>query len=316
MPPHHGLNCASTPTLHRTWSVSLVLALALFGCTSGPLDDTASPPVDSGDPAPTPCTDFADLVATCADVVLPVNGQAGDFYDDIDPTSSTLVEDLAGRIGGHETVSYDGLWDVFHLTDAQSNGAVWDIYSTIPGGKSPYSYVFGADQCGEYGGEGDCYNREHVWPSSWFGGGSPMKNDLHHVFPTDGYVNNKRGNEPFGQVGQPYWTSANGSMLGRTDQCDVNTTVFEPITSHKGDVARAIFYMATRYQGEDSDWSSSVATTGARIEPWAESVLRAWHIIDPVDAKEIARNNAVFELQGNRNPYIDHPEWLCLIGDL
>jgi endonuclease I len=142
-----------------------------------------------------------------------------------------------------------------------------------------------------------------------------MKSDLHHVFPTDGYVNNRRGSYPFGEVDRPIWTSENGSMLGSSDQCDAYSRVFEPIDVFKGDVARALFYMSVRYRNADDEWSSSGATVGASMEPWAEEVLRAWHITDPPDAKEIDRNNAVASLQSNRNPFVDHPEWVCLVED-
>jgi endonuclease I len=91
--------------------------------------------------------------------------------------------------------------------------------------------------------------------------------------------------------------------------------VFEPTDSFKGDLARVFFYMSVRYGLEDENWDSSFAVEGASIEQWEEDVLRAWHIMDPVSEKEIQRNEAVFGIQGNRNPFVDHPEWVCLIGD-
>jgi len=290
-------------------------SLLLLACTAGGIDDTGPGPVETGDP-PVSCTDFTEIVATCEEAVAPIETGAGSHYDGIDPNVGDLASSLHLLIDDHEHVSYDGLWSAFAQTDARPDGTVWDIYSGLGDGSAVYSYSFGEDQCGQYGGEGECYNREHLWPKSWFDDVSPMKSDLHHMMPTDGYVNGKRGNNPFGQVGTAYWTSRNGSKLGRTDQCEVNKQVFEPIDAFKGDVARAFFYMAIRYRGEDAGWPGSSATDGAALDPWAESVLRAWHIMDPVDTKEIDRNQAIFGLQGNRNPFIDHPEWLCLIDDL
>jgi len=254
-------------------------------------------------------------VASCEDVVAVVDGGAGDYYNAIDLAKPGWVEDLSALIHTDGMVSYDGLWSAFLLTDVREDGTLWDIYSTLPSGEAAYIYEMKSDQCGQYSGEGDCYNREHLWPSSWFGGGSPMKSDLHHVFPTDGYVNNRRGNYPFGTVGSAVWTSTNGSRLGASDQCDTTLQVFEPADAFKGDIARAILYMSIRYRGEDEAWSSSGASDGASLEGWAEVVLRAWHITDPPDAKEIARNNAVAAIQGNRNPFVDHPEWVCFVED-
>jgi len=293
----------------------VVLFLVLSACHPD-IEDTGETGEigETGDPG-TPCTDFTEIIETCEEAVEPIDGEAGDYYAGMDLDGADWVEDLALLIHTEDHVSYDGLWSAFLLTDVREDGTLWDIYSTLPTGEEAYTYQLESDQCGQYSQEGDCYNREHTWPSSWFGGYSPMKSDLHHVFPTDGYVNNKRGSYPFGQVGSPSWTSTNGSMVGRSDQCDASYRVFEPIDAYKGDIARAFFYMAIRYRGEDEDWTSSGATEGTWIEPWAEQVLRAWHILDPPDAKEIDRNNAIAALQGNRNPFIDHPEWVCFLED-
>ena len=290
----------------------MILVLLLSACHLD-IEDTSGSR-ETGETSP-PCTDFTELIETCEDAVEPIEGQAGDYYWSIDPLESSWVEDLTFLIHTEDGVSYDSLWSAFLRTDVREDGTVWDIYSTLPMGEEAYTYELEADQCGEYSGEGDCYNREHIWPSSWFGGYSPMKSDLHHVFPTDGYVNNRRGSYPFGQVGSPIWTSSNGSKVGRSDQCETSGQVFEPIDAYKGDIARAFFYMSIRYRGEDGEWTSSEATEGAWIEPWAEQVLRAWHILDPPDAKELDRNNAIATIQGNRNPFVDHPEWVCFLED-
>lgn len=208
----------------------------------------------------------------------------------------------------HAPLSYAGLWNAFTTTDAKPGNKVWDMYSDIPGGTAPYVYTFGTDQCGSYTGEGDCYNREHSFPQSWFNTGNPMRTDLFHIYPTDGWVNQKRGNHPFGKVGSPDWVSQNGSKVGLSITAGYNGTVFEPIDAYKGDFARSYFYMMTRYYGEMSGWSTPMMANGD-LAPWAMAQLMEWHMQDPVSPKETARNNAVYALQQNRNPFIDRPEW-------
>lgn len=215
-------------------------------------------------------------------------------------------------ISNHDPLSYAGLWNAFTTTDAKPGNKVWDIYSDNPNGTPPYEYTFGTDQCGNYTGEGDCYNREHSFPQSWFNSGNPMRTDLFHIYPTDGWVNQKRGNLPFGKVGSPDWTSLNGSKVGLSMTPGYNGTVFEPIDAYKGDLARTYFYMMTRYYGEMASWSTPMMADGD-LAPWAMAQLMEWHLQDPVSAKETARNNAVFALQHNRNPFIDRPEWVQAI---
>ncbi len=234
------------------------------------------------------------------------------YYDPANGLSGEeLQEALHNIIKDHDTQSYGYLWGAFEDTDKKSNGKVWDIYSDVPGGTPPYQFTFYSDQCGNYGQEGDCYNREHSFPRSWFGGNIyPMYSDLFHVYPTDGYVNGKRGNYPYGEVGSSSWTSLNGCRLGNNTFPGYNGTVFEPIDDYKGDLARTYFYMATRYLGEDNSWPGSPMVDGAQPEEWALNMLRQWHINDPVSQKEGERNNAVYDIQDNRNPFIDHPEYV------
>ena len=84
-------------------------------------------------------------------------------------------------IKSHTAVSYNDLWNSYRATDVMPSGKVWDIYSDRPGETAAYYYEFGIDQCGSYTREGDCYNREHTVPQSWFGDATPMKTDLFHV---------------------------------------------------------------------------------------------------------------------------------------
>ncbi|MFH1121325.1 MAG: endonuclease [Bacteroidota bacterium] len=250
--------------------------------------------------------------------------QPANYYDNATGTGETLKTQLYNIISaGHDPLSYDDLWDAFLTTDDKINGKVWDMYSDVPGGSPPYEFTFVSDQCGNYSAEGDCYNREHSWPSSWFNDASPMYTDLFQLVPTDGYVNNRRGNYIFGEVGSATWTSLNGSKLGNCITTGYSGTVFEPIDEYKGDFARNYFYMVTRYENKVIAWSSNNivsdildGTTHPAFETWFLNMLGEWHTADPVSQKETDRNNAAYALQGNRNPFIDHPEYVTAIWNI
>ncbi|MCW3076516.1 MAG: hypothetical protein JWO32_1125 [Bacteroidetes bacterium] len=217
---------------------------------------------------------------------------------------------LHNIIKNNSVVSYNGLWSAFPKTDKKANGKVWDIYSTVPAGTPPYEYTFITNQCGNYNSEGDCYNREHSWPQSWFNATPGPDSDLFHIYPTDGKVNGVRSNYPYGNVTSASFTSLNGGKLGPCTNAGYNLTVFEPINEYKGDLARGYFYMSTRYYSEDGAWSTSDATNKSDILPWQLSVLLQWHHQDPVSSKEIARNDSIYyKFQNNRNPFIDNPLW-------
>lgn len=238
------------------------------------------------------------------------------YYDGTEGLSGvTLKTELYGIISSHTVLSYNSLWSHFQNTDKKSNGKVWDMYSDTPGGVPPYEFTFGSDQCGNYTQEGDCYNREHSLPKSWFNDASPMYSDLFHLYPTDGFVNGKRSNYPFGEVGNATWTSLNGSKLGNSSYPGYTGVVFEPIDEYKGDFARTYFYMVTCYHNVVSNWNSPMlnGTAYPAFDDWAIEMLIEWHEADPVDNKEIARNDAVYDAQNNRNPFIDHPEFACAI---
>ncbi|MCF8294843.1 MAG: endonuclease [Bacteroidales bacterium] len=233
-------------------------------------------------------------------------------------SGNTLQATLHNIIDEHTVKSYEYLWTAFGATDIKANGKVWDMYSDIPGGTSAYEYTYSTNQCSTTPGyEGACYNREHSFPKSWFGGEiTPMYTDLHHLIPSDSYVNTMRSDLPYGEVSVPTFTSTNGSKKGSNTYPGYTGVVFEPIDEYKGDLARNYFYMATRYYGEDQYWTGSPMVSGSQLTSWAEAMLMEWHLADPVSAKEIARNNAVYGIQGNRNPFIDHPEYATYIwGD-
>jgi len=249
-------------------------------------------------------------------------GQIPDGYYDpaIGKTGVDLQLSLYGIVSNHTAVSYTpGVWNAFYTTDVKENGEVWDMYSDVPGGNPPYSYTLGTNQCGTSTQEGDCYSREHAFCQSYFNGEAPMFTDLHHIFPVDQYVNaTGHNNYPFGMVASADYTSLNGSKRGDCTFPGYTGTAFEPIDEYKGDFARAYFYMATRYQHLIGGWENNIGEADAILngtsypayEVWFLNLLLTWHDDDPVSAKEINRNNAVYAIQNNRNPYIDHPEYV------
>ena len=240
-----------------------------------------------------------------------------DYYNNASgKTGDELKVALHNIIKGHTTISYPQIWNAFWSTDNKGDGIVWDMYSDIPGGTPPYTYQLGEGQCGEYNSEGDCFNREHSWPQNWCNDGT-AKTDLHHIFPTDGFVNGQRSNHPFGEVRSASWTSQNSSKLGTCkSSLGYDGTVFESIDAYKGDFARTLMYMSVRYYSEDSNWGTSDMTNKSEFLPWAIAMLMDWNEQDPVSQKEIDRNNAIYDdYQHNRNPFIDHPEYARMIWD-
>ena len=239
-------------------------------------------------------------------------------------SGANLKTVLYNIVKDHTIKSYDYVWTAFHTTDIKQNGKVWDMYTDIPGGTPVYEFTIGSGQCGSGGGgvEGDCYSREHSFPKSWFGGEvSPMYTDIFHLYPTDQYVNGRRNDNPYGKVDSPTWTSSNGSKLGHCATPGFTGTVFEPIDDYKGDLARTYFYMATRYENVIDTWQNNNpgdtaildGTSFPVFKTWYLQMLLSWNSQDRVSQKEIDRNEAVYLIQHNRNPYIDHPEYVNLI---
>lgn len=233
------------------------------------------------------------------------------YYDDAEGLAGELLKAaLHDIIKGHTVRTFQFSWEAFYTTDDKHNGKVWDMYSDVPGGTPPYEYTFGVDEGGESGVEGTGYNREHSWPKSWFGGDVlPMYSDLFALYPTDVFVNGQRGNDPYGEVDVPQWTSLNGSKRGPCSYPGYSGTAFEPINEYKGDLARTYFYMTTRYFSEDAGWPGSPMADGAELLPWAVNMLLEWAAADPVSRKELERNATVYTMQQNRNPFIDRPEF-------
>lgn len=232
------------------------------------------------------------------------------YYDSaIGKNKGDLLRALESIVGSHTTLSYSYLYTVYQTSDVTSEGYIWDMYAT-----TKYSTGSG-DRCGSYSSIGDCYNREHSFPKSWFDDQSPMVTDAFHIYPTDGKVNGQRSNYPYGECANGSYVSSKGNIralgrLGKSTFAGYSGTVFEPDDQYKGDFARTYFYMAAAYNSRIGSWSSP-QLAGNRypcFSSWSIDLLMKWHRQDPVSQKEIDRNNAVERHQHNRNPFIDHPE--------
>lgn len=228
-------------------------------------------------------------------------------------TGQELLESLCRTISDHTVVSYSGLWSLYRTTDTDADGRIWDMYSTK-------RWTYASEQCGNYSYIGDCYNREHSMPKSWFDDASPMVSDAFHIYPTDGKVNGQRSNYPFGEcAGGSYVASRNGvkplGRLGSSTFEGYTGTVFEPDDQYKGDFARTYFYMAACYNDRIASWASNkeakpmlAGNSYPVFTEWAVDLLLKWSRMDEVSSKETDRNDAVYAAQMNRNPFIDHPE--------
>lgn len=222
---------------------------------------------------------------------------------------------------------YAGLYTTYQTSDVKTNGTVWDMYSNC-------DFIFGTVASGgqqdngtAVSGECQLFNREHTVPQSYFGNGTqPMYSDAHFVIPSDKKVNATRDDFPYGVVATASYTSDNGSKLGNNlnsgYSAGYSSTVFEPVNQYKGDIARLMFYFVTRYEDllttffSASSSTSKVMFDGTSNHSFSTTFLNifiTWHNTDPVSAKEIARNNAIYARQNNRNPFIDHPEYVCQI---
>ncbi|HEX8462808.1 MAG TPA: endonuclease, partial [Segetibacter sp.] len=238
---------------------------------------------------------------------------------------------------GHAPKTYGDLWGQYEVSDIKprevgpgtSTTVIWDVYSDKPTGTDPYNFTPGPISSGgqqdngtNTSTEGQFYNREHSVPLSWFGGntGNPgPATDYLHIFPTDKVVNAIRSNYIYGEVATASYVSGNGSKLGSSAIAGFNGDVFEPINEYKGDLARAFLYFVTRYQDNMASFPGANGiqafepNTYPSIDvPYLQLMLK-WNNQDPVSQKEIDRNNAAYSYQGNRNPYIDSPQYVIRV---
>ena len=237
-----------------------------------------------------------------------------DYYQKADgKKGAALKTAMCGIIYSRTELGYDDLWTAYRTTDVRSNGKIWDMYSNTTN-YDPFSGSHANSA------EGSGFNREHSFPKSWFGGEvMPMYTDLHHLYPVDGNINTRRSNNPYGETEGEVYKSANGfSKLGACTRPGYTDKVFEPADEYKGDFARTYFYMVTCYEEKLSDWCTDYGgttevddvldgNTYPGLSEWQLEMLMNWAKNDPVSEKETTRNNAVYAIQNNRNPFIDYP---------
>lgn len=262
----------------------------------------------------------------------------GTYYQGADGKKAEELKSALFAIisNNHKVQSYTpGVWNAVNSYDIREDGKIWDIYSGI----SNFTPVTDQDK-GNIVDEGVKYNREHAMPKSWFNETKepddhstsvyPMYTDLHHLFPTDRAVNEMRGDNPYGEVGATVTKQSAGGFskfgvsvdsLGYSTVSGDNGNVFEPNDEYKGDLARVYFYMATRYESYKNEkgetrtpkkWdrgnkSMLNGTVYPFFKDWALKMLLRWAANDPVSEKELNRNEAIYGIQGNRNPFVDYP---------
>ena len=226
------------------------------------------------------------------------------YYSSINGKSGAALKTALNKvIKDHTDVGYKGLWSIYKDTDYK-DGQVWDMYSTC-------KWTYSSDQCGNYKNVCDCYNREHTIPQSWFDERTPMKSDAFHVYPTDGKVNGIRDNHPHGETNASLIGGKALGKLGKSSVEGYSGTVYEPDDEYKGDIARTYFYFVTCYEDKLSGFDRNDVLTGdtyPSLTSWFYNLMLDWHREDPVSDKELARNEAVYQHQKNRNPFIDYPE--------
>ncbi|WP_330177269.1 endonuclease [Streptomyces sp. NBC_01498] len=219
------------------------------------------------------------------------------YQNALGKTGPALKSALHTIIRNQTKLSYTAVWEALKVTDQDpANSAnVKLLYSGLSRAKS------------KNGGNVGDWNREHVWAQSHgdFGTSQGPGTDLHHLRPEDVQVNGIRGNKDFDNGG----SSVSGAPGNLTD-----SDSFEPRDAVKGDVARMILYMAVRYEGNDSFANlepNDRVNNGSSPLMGRLSVLKAWSDEDPPDSFEQRRNDAIYnQFQHNRNPFVDHPEWV------
>lgn len=231
-------------------------------------------------------------------------GYPDGYYNDLNGKNKAALKTAVGKaVASHKEISYgNSTWAAFAHTDVlEIDGRKywWDRYSSnlVP---APSSH--------------SGLNIEHSVPKSWWGGtNNSAYKDINHLNPSNQDANSRKGNFPLAPVGKQTWT--NGvTIVGKpaSGYGGGAATVYEPIDEYKGDFARIYFYMFSMYPTitwkDGTDWMYTVGETYPQFKPWAINMLLEWNRMDPVDEREQARNDAVYEQQKNRNPFIDFPD--------
>ncbi|MCA8953612.1 MAG: endonuclease [Planctomycetes bacterium] len=278
-----------------------------------------------------------NAIPVLAALIAAIPAQAPSNYYNAANTSSasTLRSSLHAIIDDHTRVPYTSsatdTWNVLEAADQHPSNSsqILDLYRN-----GAYS---------KYGGGNSNYDREHSWPKSYGfpndGTGNYPYTDCHHLFLCNSSYNSSRNNNPF-DAGTSSWTEkttyVNAGQGGGSGTFPGNsnwrsTDFWQTWNGRKGDVARALLYLDVRYEGgvhgvtgkaepdlrlTDDVNLIAASNTGSNLGVaymGKKSTLLQWHAADPVDSKEMARNNAVYAQQGNRNPFIDHPEWVAIV---
>lgn len=256
--------------------------------------------------------------ATSANVVS-ANNAPGNYYNTLNPNQSNFVTSLSQKINPHDTVFYSQyiskVVDYWLARDTSAGKEVVNcVYSGAP-------FIYNDPFLWAAGANGATLTREHTFPQSWMpsNGGRPdwpyapgttkelpEYNDLHHLYPTHQVnANVRRSNHPYGYVKNATYTAPTG--LGKVGTDSLGKTVYEPKPDQRGDAARALMYISVCYHGVGGqNWSLPSNQD--------QNVLKQWNEIDPPDNFEIARNEMIFSLQGNRNPFVDNPSWVNAIN--
>ncbi|MGH8077502.1 MAG: endonuclease [Lysobacter sp.] len=316
-------------------SFTVATNTALFASETCALTVAAAKVSDSGGAHPTQNTVVNFTVAADA---------GSSYYSRVNTSSASQLRcSLHQTIRGHTAYPYSGgttnAWSILEIADEDPNnaGRILDVYRNR-------SYVKGSERAGT--GTGITYNREHTWPNS-LGFGSSTGDlglpyapytDTHMLYLSDTTYNSDRGNKPYadctlsGGCGERVTEANNGSGGGSgvypgnsnwVKGPDGNGGSFQTWGKRRGDIARAVLYMAIRYEGGrdvntnqsepdlelTDDRSKIVITSASPAYMGLLSTLLAWHNADPPDAAERERNEVIFSFQGNRNPFLDHPEW-------
>lgn len=227
------------------------------------------------------------------------------YYNDLNGKTQSALKTAACKIiNPHTPVSsYNNLPQYFQKTDVYpagdpKYGLWWDMYSNIPVRVPNFSGLM---------------NREHAFPKSWWGGSesTPAYTDLNHLYPSEAKANQAKSNYPLGMVANASKFNNGVTKVGTavSGQGGGAQFVFEPDDQYKGDFARTYFYMVTCYQ--DMSWKYKYMLmdgTYPTLNQWSVDLLLQWHREDPVSQKELDRNEAVYRIQNNRNPFIDFPD--------
>ena len=237
--------------------------------------------------------------------------QCDNEYNEKD--NAGLFSALKSIVSPGTSGSYDALYTTYKSAYLKDNGKIFDYYSAFT------NYDPDKDRAGSYKKEGDCFNREHSIPQSWWGGGTGKGTqgaDPFIVVPTDGYVNNARSNNPFGFVKNASKTFSNSKSGTGDSLWGYTGTVFEPDDSVKGDFARIYFYSTIKYKAYNwtSEGNARVCFTGSEsinhgLTEYSVKLFSYWSHLDPVSDWERHVNDAIAPIQKNRNPFIDHPEY-------